>query len=251
MFVIVPFKMGGAASAVRSIVTPAHPGLTVDRVNTLLYMGRWYQKMSTPTPFQRVGVPNVIAQYELINNASGTQKFSVDNYEPDPGRDNDETVVRHIHGIASTSPDHPNDVGKYDVEFQGSAGFTGQYWIYGLGGQDKDEPYPWAIVGDPTLSYVWVLVRNPRETKYNDEIVKRLKELQDSHPTISIISRLQETEHTDYWNRYMPPDEHHSSQFGVRTHRDRVKRSVPAAKMSGQISGEMINNTHTAIDFTA
>lgn len=241
--------MGGAASAVRSLVTPAHPGLTVDHVNTLLYMGRWYQKMATPNTFQRMGVPDVIAQYELLNNATGTQKFRVDNYEPDSGREEDETIVRHIHGVASTSPDHPNDVAKYEVEFQGSAGFTGQYWIYGLGGQGKDVPYPWAIVGDPTLSYVWVLVRNPKETKYDDEIVARLKELQASHATISIISRLRPTEHTDYWNRYMPPDEHHGSQIGVRTHRDRVKKAVPVDKMNGQISG--MTDTHKAIDFTA
>lgn len=239
--------MGSAASAVRSFVTPAHPGLTVDHVNALRYMGRWYQKVSTPTPFQRMGAPDVIAIYHLLNNATGTQKFTVDNYEPDAGRENDETLVKHIHGVASTSPDHPNDLAKYDVEFQGSVGFTGQYWIYGLGGQDKDAPYPWAIVGDPTLSYVWVLVRDPKETKYDDEIAKRIKQLDDSHPTISIVARLRPTEHTDFWDRYMPPKEQHGSQFGVRTHIDRAELAKPG---EGKIGAQM-EDTHTAIDFSA
>ena len=238
--------MGAATSVVKSLLGPARPDLTASHVDTLRFMGRWYQWGATPNFFQRTGAPDVITVYHLVNlQDDKTARFSVNNYEPQTTRDNDESTVRHVHGIARTSPDQLGDVAKYNVEYEGTTGMNSQYWIYDIATvEGEDEPYSWAIVGDSTLSYMWVLVRDPFTAEYDPMIREAIQRLEAKHANIKIESRMGKTEHTDFWKQYDPPFEHHGSQRdGVRTH---IDHAIPRT----QISHEINEDTHHATDFS-
>jgi len=112
------------------------------------YLGRWYEIYRYDAPFQK-GCEAVSADY--ARNADGTirvvnrcHKNSVD------GPEKTATGRARIVDAATNA--------KLKVSFFGP--FYGDYWIL-----DHDDQYQWAIIGEPSGRYLWVLTRTPRPSE--------------------------------------------------------------------------------------
>jgi len=136
------------------------PLATVDKVELGRYTGRWYEIARYPNSFEP-GCVGVTADYALREDG----RISVLNTCIEGNLDGN---VRTIEGVARVVD--PSTNAKLAVSFFGP--FEGDYWILELG-----EDYEYAVVGDPSRNFLWILSREPTldEDLYED-ILSRLPE---------------------------------------------------------------------------
>lgn len=126
---------GAAGQA--AVPQPAKP------VDLTLYLGRWYELARYDMIFER-GCEGVTAEYSL---------------RPDG-------MVRVLNTCRKGAPDGPvktaegrakvvagSDGAKLKVAFFGP--FFADYWVL-----DRADDYSWAIVGEPSRKYLWILSRD-------------------------------------------------------------------------------------------
>ncbi|KAL8152473.1 hypothetical protein V2J09_010233 [Rumex salicifolius] len=151
-------------------------GLDVER-----YMGRWYEIASFPSFFQPRNGENTRATYTL--NPDGTVHVLNETFS-DGKRD-------AIEGTAYKA--NPNsDEAKLKVKFYVPPFLplipvTGNYWILYL-----DEDYQYALIGEPTRKYLWILCRQTQldEEAYNQLVDRAVAEGYD-------VSKLRKTPQSD------------------------------------------------------
>lgn len=133
----------------------------VQHVDLERYDGRWYEVARYPNWFQR-NCPVATADYTLRSDG----KVDVLNacYEP-PGKSPKKTA----RGVARVVDRETNSRLKVCFFWP----FEGDYWIIGLA-----DDYGWALVGEPSRRYLWILSRTPElnEPTYQ-AIVARLPAL--------------------------------------------------------------------------
>jgi apolipoprotein D and lipocalin family protein len=130
---------------------------TVDKVDLGRYMGKWFEIAAFPQKFQK-GCHCTTAEYEMT----------------------DKGYVRVINICRKGGPDGKVSRAKgkaFIVKGSGNAKlkvqffwpFRGNYWII-----DLAEDYTYAVVGDPSRKYLWILSRAPAmDLALYDEIVRR------------------------------------------------------------------------------
>lgn len=118
---------------------------TVDYVDPLQYIGRWYQIARVPLAFE----PEVCAcaQQTLGLNDNGT--ISVHN---SCNQNTPSGKLLEIRGYAVN--DDPKTNARFTVDF--GLPRTGQYWIIGLA-----ENYQWAVVSEPSRKSLYILSKTP------------------------------------------------------------------------------------------
>ena len=117
----------------------------VDYVDITRYAGRWYEIARYPNSFEQ-GCVGVTADYTLQDNG----RVEVVNTCIESSLDG---PTRTIRGSARVVDDTTN--AKLKVSFFGP--FEGDYWII-----DLDEDYQYAVVGDPSRKFLWILSRTPQ-----------------------------------------------------------------------------------------
>ncbi len=133
---------------------------TVEYVDVQRYMGTWYEIAKFPVWFEK-GLVGVTANYTLLH--SGKVRVINSGYKKDfKGK------LKTAKGRAWIVDKKTN--AKLKVSFFWP--FAGNYWIIELG---KD--YEYAVVGDPSRKYLWILSRKPQleESLYN-ELLRRIQE---------------------------------------------------------------------------
>ncbi|CAK7338259.1 unnamed protein product [Dovyalis caffra] len=126
------------------------------------YMGRWYEIASFPSMFQPKNGVNTRATYALKEDGTvhvlnetwsdGKRVFIEGTaYKADPNSDEAKLKVKF-----------------YVPPFLPIIPIVGDYWVLYL-----DEDYQYALVGQPSRKYLWILCRN---THMDDEIYNRLVE---------------------------------------------------------------------------
>lgn len=110
-------------------------------VNIAAYSGLWYELARYENGFER-GCEDVTARYTPKVNG----EVGVLNTCRDAG------TVRTIEGSARVVADSGN--AKFKVSFFGPF-YVGNYWIL-----DRAPDYSWAIVGEPSGRYLWLLARS-------------------------------------------------------------------------------------------
>ena len=132
---------------------------TVDKVDLGRYMGKWFEIAAFPQKFQK-GCHCTTAEYEMT----------------------DKGYVRVINTCRKGGPDGEVSRAKgkaFVVKGSGNAKlrvqffwpFRGNYWII-----DLAEDYTYAVVGDPSRKYLWILSRTPAmDPALYDEIVRRIE----------------------------------------------------------------------------
>jgi apolipoprotein D and lipocalin family protein len=143
-------------AAVATTMPPAHaqataaPLATVPRVDLDRYLGRWHELARYENWFQRSCAGDVSADYS--RNAEGGVAVINSCRRADGSLDRSEGVARIV---------DPATNAKLEVTFLPSwlrwTGIGwGNYWVI-----DLDPEYRYAVVGEPTREYLWVLSRSP------------------------------------------------------------------------------------------
>jgi len=114
---------------------------TVEKVELTRYQGLWYEIARLPNSFEK-GLECVTATYTLKSN--GNIEVLNQGYSTAKGK------YKSARGTARV-PD-PDEPGKLKVSFFWP--FSGDYYILQL-----DDEYRYALVGDPSRKYLWILSR--------------------------------------------------------------------------------------------
>ena len=132
--------------------TPTFPLTAVDNVDLRRYAGKWYEIARYPNRFQRNCQSDTTAVYTLRDDG----KVQVVNACRE--RNGKITTAR---GTAKVVDRRTN--AKLKVTFFWR--FYGDYWVIGL-----SPDYRYAIVGEPSRKYLWILSRAPimEETTYQE-----------------------------------------------------------------------------------
>nr|WP_027136217.1 lipocalin family protein [Geminicoccus roseus] len=137
------------------------------------YLGRWYELARYENRFE-TGCEGVTADYTV---------------RPDGGIDVINTCrkgspsgpVETAEGYAEPVPG--SDGAKLDVTFFWP--FYGDYWVL-----DRGEDYEWAIVGEPSGEYLWILSRDPEPgQEVLERHLQRAKELGYDLDLIKIVEQ--------------------------------------------------------------
>lgn len=114
---------------------------TVEKVDISKYSGRWYEIARLPNSFEK-GLECVTATYTQKSN--GKMEVLNKGYSAEKGSYKTSKGTARVHD--GTFP------GRLKVTFFWP--FSGNYYILSL-----DEKYQYALVGDPSRKYLWVLAR--------------------------------------------------------------------------------------------
>ncbi len=119
------------------------------------YLGKWYELARHENRFQK-GMDAVTAEYGLL----GDGKLSVVNrgMRNWPDGEMQEAQARAVIVDEASNA-------KLKVAFFGPL-YTGDYWVL-----DHGEDYDWAIVGEPSGRYLWVLARDPAPDAQTAELL--------------------------------------------------------------------------------
>jgi apolipoprotein D and lipocalin family protein len=136
----------------------------VDKVDLDRYSGRWYEIARYPNSFER-GCVGVTADYTPRANG----RITVVNTCFESSLDG---PSREIRGSARVADKTTN--AKLKVTFFWP--FEADYWII-----DLDEDYQYAVVGEPSRSFLWILSRTPQmdEILYEDIVATLPDKLYD------------------------------------------------------------------------
>jgi apolipoprotein D and lipocalin family protein len=138
-----------------AVPQPAKP------VDLQRYLGTWYELARYEAGFQK-GCEAVTAEYSL----TAPDRIKVVNR---CRQDSVDGKARDAVGKAKIVEGSKN--AKLRVSFFGP--FYGDYWVL-----DRADDYGWAIVGEPSGRYLWLLHRQPNPGKpATDMLVKRITEL--------------------------------------------------------------------------
>lgn len=124
--------------------TPNKPLPTVKTVDINRYLGTWHEIARYEHSFEK-GCSNVNATYSLRDDG----KIKVVNRCLKDGKVDE--AIGKAYAVDETNS-------KLKVSFFGP--FYGNYWILML-----DEAYTYAVIGDPSREYLWILSRTPKLDK--------------------------------------------------------------------------------------
>lgn len=121
---------------------------TVDYVNLTRYTGTWYEIAKIPNRFQRKCARNTTASYAFRND--GRLRVLNQCVRANGSRIEAEGIAKVVDNASNAR------LRVSFVRLLGVSLFWGDYWIIGL-----DEDYRYAIVGNPSRKYGWILSREP------------------------------------------------------------------------------------------
>ena len=129
------------------------PLTTVERVDLGRYVGKWYEIARYPNRFQRDCESDTTAEYTLIKDG---KVRVVNSCRKKDGK------VKTASGTAKVADKTSN--ARLKVTFFWP--FYGDYWIIGL-----DPEYRYAIIGEPSRKYLWILSRTPEMDERTYKVV--------------------------------------------------------------------------------
>ena len=150
----------------------------VEKVDLDRYAGRWYEIARYPNSFERDCV-GATADYTPRDDG----RIEVVNTCFESTLDGPERVVEGSARVAD-----PTTNAKLRVTFFWP--FEGDYWII-----DLDEDYEYAVVGEPSRSFLWILSRTPQmeEDTYAD-IIESLPAIGYDPGVLILVPQREETE---------------------------------------------------------
>lgn len=152
---------------------------TVDQVDLKKYVGLWYEIAKIPNPFQKMCTGNTTAQYTLREDGR------IDVLNRCMKKDGSFTEAN---GIAKVVDSQTNAKLKVSfVRLLGISLFWGDYWIIGL-----DKEYRYAIVGEPSRKYGWILSRTSEFSNEQWEEANRILKEHGYDPEV-FVKTLQNT----------------------------------------------------------
>lgn len=142
---------------------------TVTSVDLQKYAGVWYEIARIPNSFQKNCTQNTTATYRMREDGR------VDVINRCIDADGDTIEAKGIARIVDTETRS-----KLEVSFVRLLGFNlfwGDYWILGLA-----DDYRYAVVGEPSRKYGWILSRKPSLTGEDFDTIQSLLKTQGYNP---------------------------------------------------------------------
>ncbi len=127
--------------AVTGCSTSYAPLATVDKVDVDRYSGRWYEIARYEHYFEK-GCTNATADYTIRDDG----KIKVTN----------RCVLDDGEAIEAVGVAYATDATNSKLKVSFFRPFYGNYWVLML-----DEEYRYAVIGDPSREYLWILSRTP------------------------------------------------------------------------------------------
>jgi apolipoprotein D and lipocalin family protein len=122
--------------------------MVVERVDLTRYMGLWYSVAHIPTTFEAGCAQGTTAYYALLPN--GQVEVTNTCYDAD-GK-----TSRVVGRAWVPDPAQPSKLKVSFVRLLGLSFFSADYWIL-----DLAPDYSYAVVGNPSSSFGWILSRTP------------------------------------------------------------------------------------------
>lgn len=152
---------------------------TVPELDMERYLGDWYEIAAIPQRFQKECVSNVLAEYKkgddgIIEVLNSCEK-----------EDGSRKVAE-----ARARKEDPDEPSKLEVTFVNFLGwrflFSGQYWVI-----DLNEDYTYAVVGDESTRYGWILSRTKT---LSPELIERAKAVltKNGYDTCKFLTTIQD-----------------------------------------------------------
>ena len=138
---ILALALAGCASGPSGNAAVPQPAKAVDLER---YLGRWYELARYENRFER-GCEGVTAEYSMRPDGMISVLNTCRDGAPDGKARAAEGRAKVVEG---------GDGAKLKVAFFGP--FFADYWVL-----DRAEDYSWAIVGEPSGKYLWILSRDP------------------------------------------------------------------------------------------
>ena len=155
----------GYSNAVAGPSVSAEPLTTVDSVDLERYAGLWYEVAKIPNRYQKKCVSGTTARYSLRDDGRMEVLNSCMTKAGKPKK------AKGIARVVDAETDAKLKVSF--VKLLGKRMFWADYWIVGLG-----DEYEYAIVGQPSRKYGWILSRSPQMTEeQKTEIYAELRAL--------------------------------------------------------------------------
>lgn len=140
----------------RSAETPLGP---VAQIEVERYTGRWYEIARFENSFER-DCEGVTAEYASRPDGRITVINTCRQGSPSGPAERAEGVARIVDTATNA---------KLKVRFGGP--FEGDYWVL-----DRDADYQWALVGEPSGRFLWILSRTPTMSEaLRADLVQRLQ----------------------------------------------------------------------------
>jgi apolipoprotein D and lipocalin family protein len=143
--------IGTIGVALMSTSPSSSPVRSIAAVDLTRYAGTWYEIARYPNSFQRQCAGDVTAEYTL--EPGGRIRVVNRCRKADGTMDSAEGVAKRTPG----APDSQLKVRFAPAIFSFIPAVWGDYWIIGLASD-----YSYAVVGDPSRKYLWILSRTPR-----------------------------------------------------------------------------------------
>ena len=154
---LVVVLVSGCATTTSRLGLP--PLQVVEHVELKRYLGTWYEVASFPQSFQR-GCTGSTASYSLLE---GGDIQVVNKCRLDALDGEEKTATGRARVVDATTN------AKLEVSF--FRPFWGDYWIIQL-----EPDYHYAVVGNPSRDYLWILSRTPHlDDATYEEILSKLK----------------------------------------------------------------------------
>lgn len=161
------------------------PVQTVEYVDLNRYTGTWYEVASIPQSFQKKCVSNSKAQYSLTK---GKLIKVVNSCETKTG---DTKTAEARAKVVSTDGSNSKLKVTFVKIFDWVFSFGGNYWIIALA-----DDYSYAVVGDPTTEYAWILSRTPQMSQIDLELAAKSLEA-NGYDTCKLLTTIQDNGFTE------------------------------------------------------
>lgn len=152
------FALLFATLASTALISAAEPLKTVPKLDISRYLGRWYEIGRFQHSFEK-NLVGATAEYSLRKDG----KVDVLNSGFKKTLDGKYSSVNAVAWV----PD-PKTPGALVVKFFGL--FPSDYLVFGL----DEENYQWAVVGNNSRSYLWLLARTP---EISPELLQKMKNI--------------------------------------------------------------------------
>ncbi len=149
MSLSIPGLLMATLGVMTEVQQPARPVTSVLDLDIQRYAGLWHEIAHLPMRYQKQCAHDITARYTLAED--GTVQVRNACITHDGQREVAEGVARPV-------PGHP---GRLQVRFAPAwlawlPMVWADYWVL-----DVDPAYQWALVGEPTRRYLWILSRKP------------------------------------------------------------------------------------------
>ena len=161
--------LAGVLAAAASPAQEAPPLQALPGLDIAAYMGTWYQVAWIPNRFQKQCVSDTVATYS--DRGDGSVEVLNRCKLAGGGIDSVQGIARPPAGAAHIDAGHLKPA-RLEVSFvpawlRWTGIGWGAYWVVDLAPDGR-----YAIVGEPTREYLWVLARQPALTPADDVAIK-------------------------------------------------------------------------------